>query len=305
MARGTWWYGIGILAATAFAASTALAQAQTPQPSAAVAERVLKVAVKFDDMYRKTIARDITVTVFEQPGRAPYPLMVLSHGRPPNNSGRQSFGRARFSEASKYFAALGYSVWVPTRIGYGVSGIDEDPEDSGACGSKTYPPGYAAAAEQVLQVIDYAKRLPEIDGSRIVSIGQSFGGMTSIALAARNPAGMVAAINFAGGGGGNPETRPGEPCDPNRLAELFGSYGKTARVPTLWIYAENDRFFAPRHVKSWHEVFRSQGGGGELLLLPPFREDGHTLFMRGMPVWKPLVERFLQSRAPIASVKNP
>ncbi|HJY78706.1 MAG TPA: alpha/beta fold hydrolase [Burkholderiales bacterium] len=273
--------------------------------AAEIAERVLKVPVKFEDMYRKTIAREITVTVFEQPGGAPYPLMVLSHGRPPNNSGRHNFGRARFPDASKYFASLGYSVWVPTRIGYGVSGTDEDPEDSGACGSKNYPPAFAAAAEQVLQVIDYAKRLPEIDGSRIVSIGQSVGGMTSIALAARNPAGMVAAINFAGGGGGNPEGRVGEPCDPNRLAELYGSYGKTARVPTLWIYAENDRFFAPRHVKSWHQAFRSQGGGGELMMLPPFGEDGHVLFTRGMPVWKPLVERFLQLQAPSASVKNP
>jgi dienelactone hydrolase len=263
-----------------------------------IKERVVKVPVRIEDTYRKVIEREITVTVFEEPGRAPYPLLVLSHGRAPDSAGRQKLGRARYSEASQHFAALGYSVWVPTRIGYGVSGPDEDPEDSGACGSKLYPPAYAAATEQVLQVMAYAKRLPEIDGARIVSVGQSFGGATSIALAARTPPGLVAAINFAGGGGGNPQTRPGEPCDPFRLAQMFGSYGKSARIPTLWIYAENDRYFAPRHVKSWYDAFRSQGGRGELILVPPFGDDGHLLFTRGMPVWQPIVERFLLEVAP-------
>ena len=261
-------------------------------------ERVLKVPVKLEDMYRKVIEREITVTVFQQARGAPYPLLVLSHGRAPDSAERRNLGRARYSEASKHFASLGYSVWVPTRIGYGVSGTDIDPEDSGACGSKLYPPGYAAATEQVLQVMAYAKQLPEIDGTRIVSVGQSFGGATSIALAARNPAGLVAAINFAGGGGGDPRTRPGEPCEPFRLAQMFGSYGKSARIPTLWIYAENDRYFAPRHVKSWYDAFRSQGGRGELSLLPPFGDDGHLLFTRGMPAWQPIVGRFLLEVAP-------
>jgi len=254
-------------------------------------------------MYRKTIAREITVTVFQQTGRAPYPLMVLSHGRAFNLAGRQSLGRVRYLETSRHFAALGYSVWVPTRVGYGVSGTDEDPEDSGACGSKVYPPAYAAATAQVLQVIDYAKRLPEIDGARIVSVGQSFGGTTSIELASRAPPGLLAAINFAGGGGGNPQTRPGEPCDSHRLAELFAGYGKGARVPTLWIYTENDRYFAPRHVKSWYDAFRSQGGNGELLLLPPFGDDGHLLFSRGLATWKPIVERFLLVHIPPTGMK--
>ncbi|HEY7240369.1 MAG TPA: dienelactone hydrolase family protein [Burkholderiales bacterium] len=258
-----------------------------------VTERILKVPVKLEDMYRKVIEREITVTVFQQAGRELYPLMVLSHGRAPDAAGRQKLGRARYTEASKHFASLGYSVWVPTRIGYGVSGTDVDPEDSGACGSKLYPPAYAAATEQVLQVIAYAKRLPEIDGTRIVSVGQSFGGATSIALAARTPPGLLAAINFAGGGGGNSQTRPGEPCDPFRLTEMFGGYGKSARIPTLWIYAENDRYFAPRHVRSWYDAFRSEGGSGELVLLPPFGDDGHLLFSRGMTVWQPIVGRFL------------
>lgn len=285
------------------AALLCLAWAAAAQ-AAEIAERVLKVAVKFDDMYRKTIAREITVTVFEERGRARYPLLVLNHGRPGTAAAvRQTYGRVRYPEASRHFASLGYSVWVPTRIGYGVSGTDEDPEDSGACSSKNYPPGYAAATEQVLQVIAYASRLSEIDGARTISIGQSFGGTTSIALASRAPPGLLAAINFAGGGGGRPDTRPGEPCEPFKLAAMFAAYGRSSRIPTLWVYTENDRYSAPRHTKSWYEAFRAQGGAGEFVLLPPFGEDGHLLFSRGMSVWQPIVERFLLAHTPSKGMK--
>lgn len=271
----------------AFACAAAAAAASE------IGERVLKVPVKFEDAYRKKIERDITVTVFEPGSGAPFPLAVVNHGRPANDAARHRFGRARYAEAARYLASLGFSVWVPTRVGYGASGTEEDPEYTGPCGNKNYPPGYAAAVEQVVQVIEHARRESSIDASRTVAVGQSFGGALSVALAARNIQGLLATVNFAGGGGGNPDLRPGEPCAPGQLADLFGAYGRTARVPTLWIYAENDRYFAPPHVKRWYEAFRAQGGAGELLLLPPFGDEGHLLFSRGLAVWKPLVEPFL------------
>ena len=124
-------------------------------------------------------------------------------------------------------------------------------------------------------------------------VGQSFGGTTSITLAARNPRGLLAAINFAGGGGGNPETRTGEPCQPERLERMFGDYGRTARVPTLWVYAENDRYWGPLYPGTWFDAFRAAGGTGEFVMLGAFGADGHSLFTRGFEVWRPVVERFL------------
>lgn len=149
----------------------------------------------------------------------------------------------------------------------------------------------------------FARRQPQVDATRIVAIGQSYGGAISIALAARNPPGLVAAINFAGGGGGDPQTRPGEPCEPFRLAQMFGDYGRSAKVPTLWIYTENDRYFAPRHARNWHDAFRAQGGAGELLLLPAFGEDGHQLFARGRQVWQSHVQPFLTSHIPTTKMR--
>jgi len=259
-------------------------------------DRIEKVPAKVTDMYGKTIEREITVTVFEIPGRAPYPLLVLNHGRAVNDADRAKLGRARYTEISRWFASLGYSVWVPTRIGYGVSGTgsSDDPEYSGSCSAKQYAPGFAAAADQTLQVIEYAKTKSDINARRIVVVGQSYGGMTSIAVAARNTPGVVATINFAGGSGGNPETRPGMPCGADLLRDLSARYGKAAQVPTLWVYTENDRWMGARFPREWFDAFRAAGGKGEFVMHPPHGEDGHSLFTRGAWVWQPGVQRFLE-----------
>ena len=262
----------------------------------AVEEKVIQVPVKVRDRYNKVIEQDIVVTVFEEPGRGSYPLLLLNHGRPTDTAGRMKMGRVRYSDAARYFARMGFSVWVPTRIGYGASGTSEDPEYTGNCTTRDYKPGFEVAADQSVQVIDLARRRPDIDAKRIVVMGQSFGGATTIALSARAPTGVVAAINFAGGSGGDPATRPGEPCFPELLQAVFRDYGKSARLPTLWIYTENDQFFRPLYTRAWFDAYQSQGGQGDFVLLPSFQQNGHLLFSRGFDIWRPIVENFLKGQ---------
>jgi hypothetical protein len=52
------------------------------------------------------------------------------------------------------------------------------------------------------------------------------------------------------------ETQPNEPCRPDLLKEMFGLYGKTAKVPSLWIYTENDKYFGPVYPKQWFAEFQ-------------------------------------------------
>jgi dienelactone hydrolase len=271
------------------------ASGEAASADSAVTERVLKVPVQVRDGRGKVIEQDITVTVFEVPGRKSYPLLILNHGRALNAEERMKMGRQRLVQASGYFASLGFSVWVPTRVGYGVSGTTEDPEYTGNCKVRHYGPGYDAAADQSVQIIEYAKRRSDVDTRRIVAVGQSFGGTTAIALASRNTPGLVAAINFAGGGGGNPVTRPGEPCFPNLLEDLFRTYGKTARIPTLWIYTENDLYARPGYTQAWFAAYKAEGGSGEFVLLPPYRDNGHLLFGSGIVIWRPIVLKFLRA----------
>jgi dienelactone hydrolase len=255
-------------------------------------ERIIQVPVQIRDATGTVLAQDIIVTVFEERGRAAYPLLVLNHGRPAGGD-RAGLNRVRYTQAARFFAELGFSVWLPTRVGYGVSGTRIDAEYAGACNNRNFARSFGIAADQVQQVIDHARREPRIDARRIVVAGQSYGGATSIAVAARNLPGVVAAINFAGGGGGNPETHPGEPCSASISTATFGGYGQNTRVPTLWIYTENDQYFGPRHTEAWFAAFRASGGKGEFLMLPAFGDDGHRLFVRGFDIWAPLVRDFL------------
>jgi dienelactone hydrolase len=254
-------------------------------------ESVFKLPVSVKDMYGKVVTRDMAVTQYKPDGDGPFPIAVLLHGR--SATDRSLPARQRYSQAARYFVRRGFAVWVPTRIGYGESGLDPDPEYSGTCDRKSYPPGYEAAATAALNVITYAKAQPFADPARIVILGQSYGGATSIALAAKNPPGVLGTINFAGGGGGDPVNKTYEPCRPDLLRHMFGTYGKTARIPTLWVYTENDKYFGPSYPKTWHAEFARNGGTGEFKAMPAFGDDGHALFGHGFPLWRPLVDNFL------------
>ena len=62
---------------------------------------------------------------------------------------------------------------------------------------------------------------------------------------------------------------------------LIKRVGETARIPTLWIYAENDGFFNPRLVRKFYEAFIGAGGIAELIQTGPYGREGHNLFNKG------------------------
>ena len=179
------------------------------------------------------------------------------------------------------------------RIGYSQTG-GEDIDDTGACRTKRYFEPYESAVNQTLQVLAAMRERPDVAQDRGIIIGQSYGGSTATGLAARNPSGIQAMINFAGGGGGNPDTSPRNPCRADLLKKLFADYGKTARVPMLFAYTENDLYWGAEHPKDWFGVFKSSGGVGQFIQFPPEGKDGHSLFYRAPQIWRPRVAEFLR-----------
>ena len=262
---------------------------------ARLVEEKIMVPVRAVTIQGMEVAQKIVVTIFyEEAAAKPYPVLVINHGRSAQREERAALGRVRELTTSRWFASLGFMVALPTRVGYGVSG-GEDVEYSGACKSKNFPPVYAASAAQTLQALEVLRSRPDVARDRTVFLGQSFGGTTSITLAALNPPGVQAAINFAGGGGGNPKTLPQQPCGQPGLKSLFSDYGKTARVPTLWIYSENDMYWGPKLPKEWFDAFRAAGGIGEFRQFPPLGDDGHRFFSRARETWQPQVLQFLRA----------
>ena len=265
---------------------------------AAIHQDVFRLPVTVTDAAGRAVEHTIVVTVFSDPANPkPAPVLVLNHGRAAEAALRAQLGRAKFTDASHYLVRHGFIVAVPTRIGYGIT-AGPDVEYSGDCKRKNYAPGYAAAAAQTLAVLQaVSQRWPDAAApDRAVVMGQSYGGTTAVTIAAQNPPTVQAAINFAGGGGGNPKTQPQKPCDPQQLERLFGGYGRTAKVPMLWVYAENDMYFGPEHPRKWHAAFEQSGGRAEFVQFPPHGEDGHSLFTRHPEAWKPKVTAFLKAQ---------
>lgn len=261
--------------------------------SAAVMEEVIDVPVRVKTIFGQEANQTIKVTLFRDDQREKAPYLVLNHGRPANEADFFKMKRQRFAENSAYFVAQGFVVLVPTRVGYGESG-GLDVEYSGHCNSRNFAPAYAAAAEQTIAVLKAATSLPYVDLSHGIVVGQSFGGMTSITLATQDVPGLVAAVNFAGGGGGNPSERPENPCSAHRLSTLYSDYGAASKVPTLWLYSENDRFWGAELPRKWFKGFVDAGGKGQFIQLPPYKDNGHGIFTGNPASWKPAFEAFLQ-----------
>ncbi len=275
-----------------------------PLSQAKLVEEQFQLPVQVQDRHGTTVAQPITVTTFlDDSTPSPRPLLLLNHGRAPSPQGRAALGRARYPEASAWLASLGFVVALPTRVGYGVSG-GPDVEASGTCARRQYAPVFAAAAAQSLSVLAAMRQRPGVLPDRAVFMGQSFGGLTTLALAARQPAGVQAFINFAGGGGGHPSEHPQQPCSPVQLQALFASYGQQARQPSLWLYAENDEYFGPTLPRQWFEAYRAQGGPGEFVQLPPVggQAGGHALFTVAPALWQPVVLRFLRANGYAATL---
>lgn len=277
--------------------AVSVAAAQNVQPlvpeqlSLDIREAVVRVPVTVKDAFNKDISGDVLVTTFRPQGAGPFPLVVMNHGR--STKTRTQEPRQRYEPIARFFVRKGFAVAVPQRLGYGASAAAGDPEDNMSCSQPRYQPAGDAAAAQVLAVVAHMRTQPDIDSARLVIMGQSLGGFTTVAANAARPSGLVAAINVAGGHGGNPDERPGNPCQAFLLENTFASWGKTATAPMLWLYAENDKYFSAKNSRSWFDAYVKAGAKAEYKLMPAFGDDGHQLLGRGADIWHPVVDEFL------------
>lgn len=249
--------------------------------AAAAAETVEALQARVDD-------RQIAVYVHRPAGSGPFPVLVLSHGSPRDAAGRAEFGKGTLAAVARHFTERGVMVAVPIRRGYGAEGGGWA-EGYGACDRAEFHRAGLNSARDIRAALDAVLSRPDADGRRVVLMGVSAGGWGSLAAASQSVPGLLGVVNFAGGRG---SLKAGEVCSPDALVSAAGRYGSGSRVPQLWLYSSNDRFFGPEIAGRLHRAFQEAGGRAEFVAAPPFGEDGHR-YIRAIGQWQGKVDGFL------------
>ena len=253
------------------------AAAQTAELDASLHETVQMIAKKGG-----LFSFDLETTVYKPEGDGPFPIVLINHGKA---SGDPRFqGRYRPAGAARYFLQRGYAVLVPMRQGFSKS---TGSYIGGGCNVES---NGRVQAEDVKAVLDYAATQPWADKERIVVVGQSHGGWTTLAFGTQNYPGVKGLVNFAGG-------LRQEQC-PNwkeSLASGAASYARETKVPSLWFYGDNDSYFDPDTFKPMLEKYAAAGGNARMIAFGKFGSDAHSMFgsRAGAPIWQPEVTRFL------------
>ncbi len=204
---------------------------------------------------------------FRPDGAGPFPLVVINHGL---DSGSPAFQvRTRYPAIAQEFLKRGYAVVLPMRRGFSKSeGVLIDTGCS-------YSANGRAGAKDIEGVIGWLRQQSWADASRILVVGQSHGGLASLALAEDNVPGVKAILNFAGGlhGGG------ADDCHwESALKSAFSTYGSDAKIESMWFYGSNDRLFEPSLVQQLYRRYTEAGGKAELIDYGAFGVDAHGMF---------------------------
>ena len=233
--------------------------------------------------------------VLRPPGPGPFPLMVMNHGSTQSDERRRQMGLPEFAAVARWFVRRGYVVALPQRPGHGLTG-GRYLEDQNGCDEADFLAAGQRTADSIAAAVEYLAAQTFVRRRDIIVAGQSAGAWGSLALASRNPDGVKAVIAFAPGRGGRSYDRPDKNCAVEHLVAAARDYGGAARLPTLWLYAENDSYFSPSLSRRLAGAFRSAGGRVDYRLLPPFGLDGHFLVEADAAeaLWVPAVEEFLR-----------
>lgn len=257
--------------------------------AAEVAYEEIKVPMAEKSLFgTRTI--NLSVKVYKPAGDGKYPLVIINHGSPRSSYDARNF-KATYRKQSAFFVSQGFVVANPLRRGFG-SSEGSRADSTGPCSNPGYYHAIAESARDIKAVVDYMKTRSFVDSSRVLLVGQSAGGAAVVAYGSLYREDIAGVINFAGGRGSN---GPYSVCSESSLVSAFGEFGERASLETLWIYAEDDSYFAPDLVRAMHKAYTGEGGKAKLVISPRAGHD-HKFFDTGIEVWKPLVIDYLRER---------
>lgn len=243
-------------------------------------------------------ARPVTlhVNLVTPDGPGPFPLVVFNHGSNGIPALQASYDYDHHM-GTYYFLSRGYAVASPMLRGFGGSGGHQN--DDFGCRLD------AAArdnAKDILAVVDQLAKLPKLDTSRIVVAGSSFGGWNALAVGSMRDARVKAVVNFHGG------VRT-TTCDASDEALRRGArnFGKTSRVPSLWLYGDNDSLFPKALWQAMRQAYVAEGGLAEIVAYGTFQSDSHGLLSipSALNLYAAKLDAFLTQTGLLAEVIYP
>ena len=226
------------------------------------------------------------------------PIALITHGKNAKAAENQALRADMMLPQARDFAARGWLAVVVLRRGYGQSdglpGVSRGAAYM-ACENADLARGFEVEADDLDGALKVVAARPDADGSRAIAIGQSLGGGVVLAFAARRPAGLLGVVNVSGGAWRT--NGEGNVCQHADLVAAMATLGARTRIPTLWLYAENDSLFPPELVTRMRDAYAASGGRAELRMFPPVVHDGHRLFadFGGRVKWLRAVDGFLQT----------
>ncbi|MBU6489550.1 MAG: alpha/beta hydrolase [Burkholderiales bacterium] len=240
-------------------------------------EQVVRIPVDADG----TIT--LEATIYKPDGAGPFPLVVFNHGKIEGDPRAQT--RSRPLSFAREFVKRGYAVVAPNREGFADSGGTYRQE-----GCNVERNGIAQA-QDVKATIAYMSAQSYVDASHIVVAGTSHGGLTTIAYGTDAARGVRGLINFSGG-------LRQDACAgwQDNLTRAFEQYGQTVRLPSLWIYGDNDSVWSPDLTQRMYAAYVAHGAQAKMVDFGDYKNDAHRLVVDrdGVRVWWPAVDAFLE-----------
>ncbi|WP_157263410.1 dienelactone hydrolase family protein [Azohydromonas aeria] len=237
------------------------------------------------------VGEGLETTVFRPAGPGPFPVAVVNHGKAPGNNQQQP--RYRPLLLVRELLQRGYAVVLPMRQGFAGSGgsVVGNSCNTAAAGD--------AQALDLDAVTQWLQQQPWADTQRMVMLGQSHGGLATLAYAQQPHPGYRLFVNFAGGLRGSDANG----CDWREgMVQAFRRYGAATRGASLWFYGASDSYFPPALASAAHAAYRSAGGAAQLVSYELPGRDAHGLLNHpeGVSVWlPPLLQALAAAQLPV------
>ena len=227
-------------------------------------------------------------------GDGPFPLLVFNHGgadaKKKPHVAATSIRQTHYQrDIASFFRDHGWMVAVVHRRGRGWSDgrIDEIHSDRRgkirSCEPQTVARGLGRALTDVEEAMRYLTTKEDVDPSRIVIGGSSYGGFLSVAYAGKHPNEISGVLNFVGGVIAT--------CKRARENNIrTAAIGAAFPKPMLWVYGDDDETFPHWHARTVFQSFEKKGGKGTFVLLA---NATHSLLRMEPHRWRPLVADYM------------